>query len=115
MRNDPRFYTYILASSSGTLYIGVTNNLTKRVWQHKQGEIAGFTKQYEVDRLVYFESFDDIRTAINREKQLKGRMRAKKIWLIERENPGWLDLSREWFDSRGPSIPPLRGSAQDDK
>jgi putative endonuclease len=115
MRKDRRFHTYILASSSGTLYIGVTNNIGKRVWQHKQGEIAGFTKQYTVDRLVYFESFDDIRTAINREKQLKGWVRAKKIWLIERENPSWLDLSRAWFESSGPSTPPLRGSAQDDK
>jgi len=59
MRKDRRFHTYILASSSGTLYIGVTNNIRKRVWQHKQGEIAGFTKQYTVDRLVHFESFDD--------------------------------------------------------
>ena len=105
MRRDRRFHIYILASSSGTLYIGVTNNLVKRVWQHKQGEIAGFTKTYAVDRLVCFESFVDIRTAINREKQLKGWMRAKKISLIERENPGWLGsepgvVSAEWsFDS----------------
>jgi putative endonuclease len=78
---------YIVASISGTLYVGVTNNLLKRIWQHKQGEMEGFTKRYEVNRLIYFESFDDIRIAINREKQLKGWSRRKKIWLIERVNP----------------------------
>jgi putative endonuclease len=97
------FYVYIAASISGTLYIGVTNNLHKRIWQHKQGALEGFTKQYEVNRLIYFESFDDIRTAINREKQLKGWSRRKKIWLVERVNPSWEDLSREWYDDRGPS------------
>ena len=83
------FYVYIAASISGTLYVGVTNNLLKRIWQHKQGETDGFTKRYEVNRLIYFESFDDIRTAINREKQLKGWSRRKKIWLSERVNPRW--------------------------
>ncbi len=78
-----RFYVYIAASISGTLYTGVTNNLLKRIWQHKQGETEGFTKRYEVNRLIYFESFDDIRTAINREKQLKCWSRRKKIWLID--------------------------------
>jgi putative endonuclease len=72
-RREYRFYTYILGSISGTLYIGMTNNLARRVWQHKQHEIAGFTAKYGVDRLVYFESFDDVRTAINREKQRAGR------------------------------------------
>ncbi|MGA2961041.1 MAG: GIY-YIG nuclease family protein [Candidatus Korobacteraceae bacterium] len=100
------FYVYIAASISGTLYIGVTNNLHKRIWQHKQGAFEGFTKQYEVNRLIYFESFDDIRTAINREKQLKGWSRRKKIWLVERVNPRWEDLSRQWYDDdRGPSTP----------
>jgi putative endonuclease len=113
-RREYRFYTYILGSISGTLYIGITNNLARRVWQHKQHEIAGFTARYGVDRLLYFESFDDVRTAINREKQLKGWTRQKKIALIEARNPQWVDLSREWFESdRGPSTP-LR-SAQDDK
>ena len=63
-RREYRFYTYILGSISGTLYIGMTNNLTRRIWQHKQHEIAGFTASYGVDRLLYFESFDDVRTAI---------------------------------------------------
>ena len=100
-----RFDVYIVASISGTLYVGVSNNLLKRIWQHKQGETEGFTKRYEVNRLIYFESFDDIRTAINREKQLKGWSRRKKIWLIERVNLRWEDLSRGWYDDRGPSTP----------
>jgi putative endonuclease len=95
-RREYRFYTYILGSLSGTLYIGMTNNLARRVWQHKQHEIAGFTARYEVDRLLYFESFDDVRRAINREKQLKGWTRQKKIALIEALNPSWTDLSKEW-------------------
>jgi putative endonuclease len=94
-----RFYIYILASISGTLYVGVTNSLLRRIWQHKQGEIEGFTKTYRVDRLIYFESFDDIRTAINREKQLEGWSRKKKIGLIEQKNSKWIDLSRECYGS----------------
>ncbi|MGA3126869.1 MAG: GIY-YIG nuclease family protein [Candidatus Korobacteraceae bacterium] len=91
----------------------MTNNLEKRVWQHKHHEFPGFTAKYGVDRLLYFERFDDVRDAINRKKQLKGWMRAKKIALIETQNPKWEDLSREWYASdRGPSTS-LR-SAQDD-
>jgi putative endonuclease len=112
-KREYRFYTYILGSISGTLYLGMTNNLRRRVWQHKQHEIEGFTAKYGVDRLLYFESFDDVRSAINREKQLKGWTRQKKIALIEARNPSWVDLSQEWYEGdRGPSTP-LR-SAQDD-
>ena len=101
-----RFYTYILGSISGTLYIGMTNNLTKRVWQHKHHESPGFTSKHGVDRLLYFERFDDVRSAINREKQLKGWTRAKKIALIESVNPKWEDLSRSWYEGdRDPSAP----------
>ena len=113
MRESYRFYVYILASSSGTLYIGVTENLHKRVWQHKNHVTKGFTSTYNVHRLVYFEEFVDVRNAIRREKQLKGWTRQKKIALFEQQNPKWIDLSREWFaDDRGPSTS-LR-SAQDD-
>jgi putative endonuclease len=109
-----RFYTYILGSISGTLYIGMTNNLVRRVWQHKHHVFPGFTSKYGVDRLVYFERSDDVRSAINREKQLKGWTRAKKIALIEAQNPHWVDLSRDWYEGdRGPSTS-LR-SAQDDR
>jgi putative endonuclease len=112
-RRDYRFYTYILGSISGTLYIGMTNNLIRRIWQHKQHEVCGFTAKYRVDRLLYFESFDDVRTAINSEKQLKGWTRQKKIGLIKARNPSWIDLSSEWYEGdRGPSAT-LR-SAQDD-
>lgn len=86
-------YVYILASKkNGTLYIGVTTDLQKRVWQHKAGEIAGFTKKYGVKQLVYYEFYDDYWDAANREKRLKNWNRAWKIELIERENPHWRDL-----------------------
>jgi putative endonuclease len=108
-----RFYVYILASSSGTLYIGVTNDLSKRVWQHKNHLIEGFTSKYNVDRLVYFEEFVDVRNAIRREKQLRGWTRKKKVALFEKQNPKWIDLSRGWFDDDRGRSTPLR-SAHDD-
>ena len=87
------YYVYILASKpQGTLYIGVTNNLARRVWEHKQGLVEGFTKQYKVHRLVYYESCARPQDAIQREKRLKGWNRAWKIQLIEGVNPGWKDL-----------------------
>jgi putative endonuclease len=86
-------YTYILASKSGVLYIGVTSKLVTRFLQHKSKETGGFTAKYNVNRLVYFEKFEDIRSAIARETQLKGWIRAKKVALIERLNPSWRDLS----------------------
>ncbi|HEY6111609.1 MAG TPA: GIY-YIG nuclease family protein [Chthoniobacterales bacterium] len=86
-------FVYIMASVTRTLYIGVTNSLVRRVWQHQHGEILGFTKRYELNRLVYFEYYGDIRDAIAREKQLKRWRRAKKNTLIESLNPNWDDLS----------------------
>ena len=79
-----KYWLYIVASHSGTLYIGMTNNLYVRVQQHKSGEIEGFSSQYKCNRLAYWESFDDVLKAINREKQLKGWRREKKVALIER-------------------------------
>jgi len=87
---------YIVASRSGTLYIGMTNNIYVRVLQHKSGEIEGFTSTYKCDRLVYWESFDEVIKAINREKQLKGWRRSKKIALIQSANPRWEDLAEHW-------------------
>ena len=78
------------------LYVGVTNNLERRLWQHKSHAIAGFTAQYNVTRLVCFEQTTDVREAIAREKQIKGWRRSKKIALIEAANPGWEDLSEDW-------------------
>lgn len=99
--DNPRcFYMYIMASKNRALYIGMTNGLTKRVWQHKFEDINGFTKKYKVNRLVHWESFDDVRNAINREKELKGWTRAKKIALIEELNPKWKDLAENWFRKR---------------
>ena len=86
-------YVYILSSGkNGTLYIGVTNSLVRRVFEHRQKRTDGFCKKYNVTQLVYFEVASDITDAITREKQLKGYLRAKKIDLIERDNPGWTDL-----------------------
>jgi len=94
---DHRKYSvYIVASNSGTLYIGVTCKLAFRVMQHKNGEIEGFSSKYKCNRLVYFESFDDVHKVIGREKQLKGWRRAKKIVLIESLNPRWEDLAEKW-------------------
>lgn len=87
------YHVYIMASTSRVLYIGVTSNLSRRVSQHKLGELEGFTKRYHVDRLVYCEHFFDIRGAIAREKELKGWRRARKIALIEEGNPYWEDLA----------------------
>ncbi len=92
------YYVYILASKrNGTLYVGVTNDLRRRMYEHKNGIIEGFTKKYSVNRLVYFEDSADVDAAIRREKQIKGWRRDKKIALIESANPDWEDLSKEWF------------------
>ena len=90
-----QYDVYILASKpNGTLYIGMTNNLARRMWEHQQGLLEGFTKKYNVDRLVYCEAFSRPRDAIQREKRLKKWNRAWKIRLIESVNPSWNDLSR---------------------
>ncbi len=92
------YYVYIMTNSSRTLYIGVTNNLLRRVIEHKKGEIKGFTSKYNISILIYYEKGDDVYAAIFREKQLKGWRREKKIALIESFNPDWHDLSKDWFD-----------------
>ena len=87
------YYVYILASKrNGTLYIGVTNSLIRRVYEHKNGLIEGFTKKYKVHNLVFYERFDDVKSAIRHEKQLKRWNRKWKIELIEKDNPEWKDL-----------------------
>lgn len=93
---DEYFYVYILASQrNGTLYVGVTSNLIRRVYEHKQRFVSGFTKQYGVHTLVHYEQFEDIQDALAREKQLKKWERAWKIKLIEKENKEWQDLFDE--------------------
>jgi len=93
------FYVYIMASRSGTLYIGVTNDIARRTYEHKHGLVAGFTSKYKVNRLVYVEEFDAPDAAIAREKQLKGWSRQRKIALIESLNPAMKDLSVHWLNA----------------
>ncbi len=93
--SSKRYYIYIMSSPSRTLYTGVTNDLERRVNEHKSGTMSGFTKRYKIDSLVYFQETNDISAAIAAEKQIKGLLRPKKIALIEQENPTWRDLSAE--------------------
>jgi putative endonuclease len=97
MRTRRSYCVYIVGSISGTLYIGMTGNLNKRAFEHKFHRVDGFTDKYDVERLLYWESYDDVHKAIGREKQLKGWLREKKIALIVSMNPQWLDLSKEWY------------------
>jgi len=98
MHSAPHFYyIYIMTNRSKRLYTGVTGNLEQRVFEHKQGIKGEFAAKYKIDRLVYFERFGDIRTAIAREKQIKGLLRAKKIALIVSMNTKWRDLSEAWY------------------
>ena len=96
--HEGSYFTYIMASRSHTLYVGVTGNLQKRVWEHKWKEHDGFTARYNCDRLVWFERFQDVQNAIGREKEIKGWRRSKKIALIESLNRTWVDLSRNWYE-----------------
>ncbi len=90
-------YVYIMTSRTKTLYIGVTNNLERRIWEHKTGSLSGFTKRYNAHHLVYYETFRSIRSAIEREKQLKGWLRRKKVALVESINPEWDDIAERWY------------------
>ena len=92
------YYVYIMTSPTGTLYIGVTNNLKRRVYEHKHKLAEGFAKKYNITHLVYYEETPDVQAALAREKQLKGWLRSKKIALIQSVNPKWADLSEGWFD-----------------
>jgi putative endonuclease len=118
-----QFYVYILFNHSRTLYVGVTNDLVRRVQEHRLGKVGGFTAKYKINQLAYYESSIDVRHAIRREKQIKGWTRAKKIALIEGVNPHWHDLSnglkeRLPGESREPATFDARGQilrcAQDD-
>lgn len=96
-RERRSYCVYVMGSLSGTLYIGFTGNLHKRVFEHRFHQREGFTDRYGAERLLYWASFDDAHKAIAREKQLKGWSRVRKIVLIELRNPQWLDLAREWY------------------
>jgi putative endonuclease len=90
-----QYYVYIMTNKSRTLYTGVTNNLERRVYEHKHKLVHGFTSKYNITQLVYYEATNDVREALGREKQIKGWLRSKKIALIESINPNWNDLSKE--------------------
>ena len=91
-----QYYMYIMGNRWGTLYIGVTNDLVRRVYEHKNGIFKGFTSRFRVNLLLYFETTSSLTTAIAREKQLKGWVRRKKLALIKSVNAGWKDLSADW-------------------
>ena len=93
---DRGYYVYMLASRSRVLYVGVTNDLQRRVLEHRNGAVEGFTKRYNIRRLVWFESGSDVMVAIEREKQIKGWRREKKVGLIEKGNLTWEDLAEGW-------------------
>ncbi len=90
------YWVYIMSGRMRTLYVGVTNDIERRVYEHKNKSIPGFTSKYRLDRLVYFEEHADIRDAIHREKQIKGWRREKKVTLLESLNAKWRDLSLDW-------------------
>jgi putative endonuclease len=95
------YYVYILANNGKMLYTGVTSNLEKRVYEHKHHLVNGYSKKYNINKLVYFEETKDVHAAIEREKQIKGWLRQKKIALIESVNPEWRDLAENNFQSEG--------------
>ena len=93
-----QYYVYILSNDSRMLYVGVTGDIERRMSEHKLKLIDGYTKRYNLTRLVYYEDYDRVQDAIAREKQLKGWLRRRKIELIEEDNPLWEDLAEDWFD-----------------
>jgi putative endonuclease len=105
LSRDNRYYVYIMASRSLNLYTGVTNSIYQRALQHKSGEIDGFTKKYNINRLVYYEIFEHIGNAIAREKQVKAWTRAKRLVLIKSMNPTWQDLAESWGGKAELQIP----------
>ena len=91
------YYVYIMTNNSRTLYTGVTNDLQRRVYEHKHKLVPGFTSKYNITKLVWYQAFQDVQQAIEGEKRIKGWLRAKKVALIESNNPRWLDLSEAWY------------------
>ncbi|HEU65785.1 MAG TPA: GIY-YIG nuclease family protein [Chloroflexi bacterium] len=93
-----QYYVYIMTNNSRTLYTGVTDNLVRRVYEHKNKLVEGFTQKYNITRLVHYEITSDVQAAIQREKQIKGWLHKRKIALIEAANPEWNDLSEGWYE-----------------
>jgi putative endonuclease len=99
-----RYYIYIMANPARTLYIGVTNDIVRRIVEHKRGRAPGFVTRYGLTKLVYCEEADNVHAALAREKQLKGWLRRKKVALIESMNPTWSDLAAGWEGETDPSL-----------
>lgn len=117
MKQQRLYYTYMMTNAgNSTLYIGVSNNLECRVFEHKQKMFKGFTQRYNLTKLVYFEETDDVGAAIAREKEVKGWTRRKKDALIASMNPTWKNLAGDWYGKEDPHDPSSRSSVtQDDK
>lgn len=111
MREPKTYFVYIMTNRSKTLYTGITNSLVRRVREHKSGIGSSFTCKYRIDRLVYFERFEDVRNAIEREKEIKSWHRIRKIALIVAVNPAWKDLSLEWL-GKNPFAPDANAVAR---
>ncbi len=113
MISDRRYSVYIMASASGRTYVGMTNDIERRVWEHKQKLVEGFTQKYNMTKLVYYEQHATAASAIDRETQIKGWLRKRKVELIEAENPGWDDLAKDWFQERlqESELPVSKGSS----
>ena len=92
-----QYYVYVMTNNARTLYVGMTNDLERRVFEHKKNLVKGFTSKYQIKKLVYFEAGEDVHFVIAREKQIKGWLRSRKVTLIESVNPEWKDLSEKWF------------------
>jgi putative endonuclease len=105
MREEKRYYVYIMSSRSLTLYTGVTGDIYHRALQHKAVEVEGFTKRYHINRLVYYETFKYVNNALTREKQVKAWTRAKRLALIKTMNPAWQDLAEGWGEPTKLQIP----------
>ena len=97
IKRDRQYYVYILTNRTRRLYVGVTNDLERRMYEHRNKLVSGFTRKYNITWLAYFEQTSDVMAAIAREKEIKGWLRSRKVALIESENPEWKDLSLEWY------------------
>ncbi len=107
------YYVYLLTNRSGTLYTGVTNDLERRMYEHKNKLVEGFTKRYNIDMLAYYEVTSDIGEALTRERQIKAWRRSKRVALIESTNPQWRDLSDGWFSPAPPDSSPPSAARND--
>lgn len=99
-----KYYVYILTNKARTLYTGITNDLERRVFEHKNKLVPGFTTKYHITKLIWFDEFDDVLQAIEGEKKIKGWRRSKKVELIEKDNPEWKDLADDWFAFTAPGV-----------